>query len=93
MRVKSSGLARGLANARRPGSATFANAPPLGLTRRANAPQLPGGGWAQVELTDALSLCYNYYRLCETEYMLKFHFNCYDKGKKAKEKNALSAAC
>ena len=66
---------------------------PLGLTRRANAPQLPGGGWAQVELTDALSLCYNYYRLCETEYMLKFHFNCYDKGKKAKEKNALSAAC
>ena len=57
VRVKSSGLARGLANARPPGSATFANAPPPGLTRRANAPQLPGGeggGWAQVELTDAL---------------------------------------
>ena len=54
MRVKSSGLARGLANARPPGSATFANAPPPGLTRWANAPQLPGGGWAQVELTDAL---------------------------------------
>ena len=57
MRVKSSGLARGLANARPPGSATFANAPPLGLTRGANALQLPGGvggGWAQVELTDAL---------------------------------------
>ena len=58
MRLKSSGLARGLANARPPGSATFANAPPPGLTRRANAPQLPaggggGGGWAQVELTDA----------------------------------------
>ena len=53
VRVKSSGLARGLANARPPGSATFANAPPPGLTRRANAPQLPGGGWAQVELTDA----------------------------------------
>ena len=52
-----------------------------------------GGGWAQVELTDALSLCYNYYRFCETEYMLKFHFNCYDKAKKAKEKNALPAAC
>ena len=36
--------------------ATFANAPTPGLTRRANAPQLPGGGgdWAQVELTDAL---------------------------------------
>ena len=44
VRVKSSGLARGLANARPPGSATFANAPPPGLTRRANAPQLPGGG-------------------------------------------------
>ena len=44
MRVKSSGLARGLANARPPGSATFANAPPPGLTRRANAPQLSGGG-------------------------------------------------
>ena len=58
MRVKSSGLARGLANARPPESATFANAPPPGLTRSANAPQLPGGGggWAQVELTDALAL-------------------------------------
>ena len=56
MPVKSSGVARGLANARPPGSATFANAPPPGLTRRANAPQLPGGGgWAQVELTDALN--------------------------------------
>ena len=58
MRVKSSGLARGLANARPPGSATFANAPPPGLTRWANAPQLPGrgGSWAQVEVTDALAL-------------------------------------
>ena len=58
MRVKSLGLARGLANARPPGSATFANAPPPGLTRWANAPQLPGGGrsWAQVEVTDALAL-------------------------------------
>ena len=37
MRVKSSGMARGLANARPPGSAKFANAPPPGLTRRANA--------------------------------------------------------
>ena len=44
MRVKSSGLARGLANARPPGSATLANAPPPGLTRRVNAPQLPGEG-------------------------------------------------
>ena len=37
-------MARGLANARPPGSAKLANAPPPGLTRRANAPQLPGGG-------------------------------------------------
>ena len=44
MRVKSSGMARGLANARPPDSAKFANAPPPGLSRRANAPQLPGGG-------------------------------------------------
>ena len=44
MRVKSSGLSRGLANARPPGSATFANAPLPGLKRRANAPQLPWGG-------------------------------------------------
>ena len=55
--VKSSGMARGLANARPPGSAKFANATLLGLTRRANALQFPGGrGWAQVELTDALEL-------------------------------------
>ena len=42
MRVKSSGLAPRFANARPPGSAKFANAPPLGL------------GSAQLELTDAL---------------------------------------
>ena len=58
LRVKSSGVAPGLANARLPGKAKFANAPPPGLTRRANAPQWPGGGgrgggWAQVELTNA----------------------------------------
>ena len=52
VRVKSSGLARGLANARPPGSATFANAPLPGLTRRENAPG--GGGRAQGELSDAL---------------------------------------
>ena len=52
MRVKSSGLARGLTNARPPGSAPFANAPTPGLTWRANA----GGSWALVELTDALNL-------------------------------------
>ena len=53
MRVKSSGMARGLANARPLGSAKFANAPTPGLTRQAKAPQLPGGAWAQVELTGA----------------------------------------
>ena len=44
--VKSPGVALGLANAR-----------PPGLTMCANAPQLPGGGggWAQLELTDALT--------------------------------------
>ena len=64
MRVESSGLARGLANARPPVSATLANVPPPGLTRRANAPQLSGGGggWAQVELTDALLPFWNYER-------------------------------
>ena len=52
MRVKSSGVAPVLANARPPGSAKFANAPPPlpGLTRRANA---AGGEGAQLELTDA----------------------------------------
>ena len=40
--VKIPGVALGLVNAR-----------PPGLTMCANAPQLPGGGWAQLELTDA----------------------------------------
>ena len=56
MRVKSSGVAPVLANARPPGSAKFANAPPPlpGLTRRANAAESRGGGeGAQLELTDA----------------------------------------
>ena len=49
MRVKSSGIALGLANARPPGSAKFANAPPPGLTRQMPRSS-PGEG---VELTDA----------------------------------------
>ena len=56
MCVKSPGLPPGLANAQPPGCAKLAKAPPPGLTRLANALQLPGGGgggWAQVELTDA----------------------------------------
>ena len=58
MPVKSPGVPPGLANARPPGHAKLAKVPPPGLTRLANAPQLPGGGgggWAQVELTDALT--------------------------------------
>ena len=55
---KSSGIARGLANARPPGSAKLANAPSPGLTRPGKCPAVAwgggGGGWAQVELTDAL---------------------------------------
>ena len=43
VRVKSSGLAPGLANARPPGSARFANAPPPGMTRRANGPAVAVG--------------------------------------------------
>ena len=56
MRVKSSGLARGLANARPPGSATFAKAPTPGTDKAGKCPAVAGaGGLAQVELTDALS--------------------------------------
>ena len=43
MRVKSSGMARGLVNAQPPGSAKFANAPPPGLTRQANVAVAWGG--------------------------------------------------
>ena len=43
VRVKSSGIALGLANPQPPGSAKLANAPPPGLKRRANTPQQPGG--------------------------------------------------
>ena len=56
MRVKSSGMDRGLANARPPGSAKFANAPPPGTDKASKCPAVAwgrGGGWAQVELTDA----------------------------------------
>ena len=44
---KFSGLPPGLANARSPGRAKLANAPPPKLKGRANAPQLPGGGGGQ----------------------------------------------
>ena len=58
MRVKRSGMARGLANARPQGSAKFANAPPPGTDKAGKCPAVArggGAGWAQVELTDALS--------------------------------------
>ena len=41
--AKSLWVALGLANAQSPGGKTVANAPPLGLTRQANAVPLPGG--------------------------------------------------
>ena len=44
VRVKNSGFAPWLENARPPGSPKVANAPPRGLTRRANALQWPGVG-------------------------------------------------
>ena len=53
--IKSLGRAPGLANAWPLGSTRFANAPPAGLTMRANANGVGGGGtWVQLELTDAL---------------------------------------
>ena len=61
MRVKSLGIALGLANAWPLGSTKFANTPPLGPTRRQGqmAQSRTGGGGggalAQLELTDALS--------------------------------------
>ena len=61
MRVKSSQIASGLANARSPGSAKFANAHLPPQTKKAGkcpavARGLERGGkgsWAQLELTDA----------------------------------------
>ena len=53
VRVKSSGMARGLANARPLGSTKFANAPAPGTDKAGKCPAVAWGGWAQVELTDA----------------------------------------
>ena len=44
MPVKSSGVARGLANARQPGSATFANAPTPGTDKAGKCPAVARGG-------------------------------------------------
>ena len=43
MRVKSSGMDRGLANARPPGSAKFANAPPPGTDKASKCPAVAWG--------------------------------------------------
>ena len=48
------GIVPGLANARSPGSATFANAPPPGTDKAGKCPEVARGAWAQLELTDAL---------------------------------------
>ena len=59
MRVQSSGMAPGLANARPLGSAKFANAqcPTPGTDQEGKCPAVARGGggrgWAQLELTDA----------------------------------------
>ena len=60
MRVKSLGITPGLVNARPPGRAKFANAPPPppGTDKAGKCHTVaPGGGgvgWVQLELTDAL---------------------------------------
>ena len=51
--VKCPGVAPGYANAQPQGRDKIADAPPPGLTTWANAPRLPGGRWALLELTDA----------------------------------------
>ena len=43
-----------LTNARPPGENAAANARPWGQVSVTNAPHCPGGGWSQLELTDAL---------------------------------------
>lgn len=57
MGVKSLEVPPGLADAQPPGGAKLTKAQSPGLKRQANAPQLPrggGGGFAHLELTDAL---------------------------------------
>ena len=44
VRVKSSGMARGLANARPPGSTKFANAPAPGTDKAGKCPAIARGG-------------------------------------------------
>ena len=67
------GKSRGVGKCPTLGSCKFANAPPPGLAGHANAPQLPrkGGGWAQLELTDALHAGWNSV-LCTLHYGISF---------------------
>lgn len=69
----------GYANVQPLGSDKIANVPPTGLTTWANAQRLPcgcPGGWALLELTDALQgqiLTPDWKTLCVTEYVSKKH--------------------
>ena len=49
MGVKSPAVSRGLANARPPDHTKLVKAPLPGVTRQANAPQLTGAIWAQLD--------------------------------------------
>ena len=56
MRVKRSGLALGLANARAPGQRKICKCPTPGTDEAGKCPAVAregGGGWEQLELTDA----------------------------------------
>ena len=59
MRVKSSGMAQGLANAWSPGQCKICKCPTSGTDKEGKCPAVAwggGGGWGQVKLTDALSV-------------------------------------
>ena len=59
MRVKSSGMAQGLANAWPPGQCKICKCPTSGTDKEGKCPAVAwwgGGCWVQVELTDALSV-------------------------------------
>ena len=60
MRVKSSGMAQGLANAWPPGQCKICKCPTSGTDKEGKCPAVAWGGgggcWVQVKLTDALSV-------------------------------------
>ena len=59
MRVKSSGMAQGLANAWPPGQCKICKCPTSGTDKEGKCPAVARGGggcWMQVKLTDALSV-------------------------------------